>query len=59
MPKVDCSKLIPLPSIFLFRIRKVITRTCLKHGKISITLRELQGVLKRRIEFIQFHITTT
>ena len=41
MPKVDCSKLIPLPSIFLFRIRKVITRTCLKHGKISITLREL------------------
>ena len=38
MPTSDCSKLIPLPSIFLFRIGKVITRTCLKYDKISITL---------------------
>jgi hypothetical protein len=59
MPTVDCSKLIPLPFIFLFRIGKVITRICLKHGKISITLHEPQGVLKRRMECIQFHITTT
>ena len=41
MPTSDCSKLIPLLSTFLFRIGEVITRTYLKHGKISITLRDL------------------